>query len=180
MNINAKPAESPRTRILLRLRMLPLFLMAMTIALAELNEVQAQPRGPRRDPERQRDMAVFQFLLDHRLEITRRVTNVPEGVETVTESKNPEIAAKLFDHVEAMHKRLKQGVPIHMRDPLFREVFRHADQIQMRITKTDHGVRVSETSGNPAVARLIQAHAEVLNQFLARGHEEVRKNHPVP
>jgi hypothetical protein len=79
-----------------------------------------------------------------------------------------------------MHKRLKEGRPIHMRDPLFREIFRNADKIKMTIAKTKKGVKVSETSEDPYVVKLIQAHAVVLDQFLAKGHEEVRKNHSVP
>jgi hypothetical protein len=125
-------------------------------------------------------MAVFHYLLDHRKEITRKVTKVPTGVETLTESENREVAERLAVHVEAMHKRLLNGRPIHMRDPLFREIFRHADKISLTVERTSKGVKVSETSKDPYVAKLIQAHAEVLNEFLAKGHEEVRKNHPVP
>jgi hypothetical protein len=140
----------------------------------------AQRRGPRHDAERQRDMATFHFLLEHRQAIARNVTKLPDGVETVTESNDPEITAKLREHVEAMHRRLKDGRPIHMRDPLFREIFRNADKIKMTVEKTDKGLKVSETSQDSYVVRLIQAHADVLNQFLANGHEEVRKNHPLP
>jgi hypothetical protein len=125
-------------------------------------------------------MTTFQFLLDHRTQITRKVTNIASGVETLTESDNRDVAAKLAVHVEAMHKRLLERRPIHMRDPLFREIFRHADKIKLTFEKTPKGVKVSETSKDPYVARLIQAHAEVLNKFLANGHAEVRKNHPVP
>jgi hypothetical protein len=155
-------------------------LIAACIPLSGPEQVSAQPRGPRWDRERQADMAVFQYLLDQRKEITRKVTNIPTGVETLTESENREVAAKLAVHVEAMHERLRKGRPIHMRDPLFREIFRHADKIKLTIEKTPKGVKVSETSNDAYVAKLIQAHAEVLNQFLAKGHEEVRKNHPVP
>jgi hypothetical protein len=104
------------------------------------------------------------------------VTKTANGVETLTESANVEVAPKLAVHVEAMHKRLLKGRPIHMRDPLFREIFRNADKIKMTVEKTPQGVKVSETSKDPYVAKLIQAHAEVLNQFLAKGHEEVRNS----
>jgi hypothetical protein len=57
---------------------------------------------------------------------------------------------------------------------------RHADQITLRVENTPKGVKVSETSMEPYVAKLIQAHADVLNEFLAKGHEVVRKNHPLP
>ena len=159
-----------------------ILLISAAVAVVSLGPMngQAQPRGPKWDAERQADMTVFHYLLDHRKEITRKVTKVPTGVETLTESANVEVAAKLAVHVEAMHKRLLKGRPIHMRDPLFREIFRNADKIKMTVEKTPQGVKVSETSKDPYVAKLIQAHAEVLNQFLAKGHEEVRKNHPVP
>ena len=51
---------------------------------------------------------------------------------------------------------------------------------KMTVEKTAKGVKVAETSTDPYVARLIQAHAEVVSQFLANGHAEVRKNHPIP
>jgi hypothetical protein len=136
--------------------------------------------GPKGDTERPHDMMAFQFLLRHWDDIARNVTKLPDGVETLTESDNPEVVAKLRDHVDAMHRRLIDGRPIHMRDRLFREVFRHADKIKMTIEETEKGVKFSETSQDPYVARLVQAHAEVLNQFLAKGHEEVRKSHPLP
>lgn len=140
----------------------------------------AQHGGPQRDLDRRHDMETFQFLLRHRDEITRTVTRLPDGVETLTESENSEVVAKLQDHVAAMHQRLQTGRPIHMRDPLFREVFQHAKQIEMKIEETPRGLTVRETSQSPYVVKLIQAHAEVLNQFLAHGHEEVRKDHPAP
>jgi uncharacterized protein YhhL (DUF1145 family) len=169
-NVNAAPM----------FRRLILLVSAAAIALLGSTIGHAQPRGPRWDKEREADMGVFHYLLDHRKEITRKVTKVPTGVETVTESDRPEVAKNLHVHVEAMHKRLLKGRPIHMRDPLFREIFRHADQITLRVENTPKGVKVSETSKEPYVAKLIQAHADVLNEFLAKGHEEVRKNHPLP
>jgi hypothetical protein len=140
----------------------------------------AQPRGPGRGPAQRADMQVFHYLLDHRNDITRKVKKLPDGVQTRTESDKPEVAKKIQEHVQAMHKRLTEGRPIHLRDPLFREVFRHADKIEMKVEKTDKGVKVTETSKDPYVARLLQAHAKVVSQFLARGYQEVRKDHPVP
>lgn len=137
-------------------------------------------RGQSDDPRFIEDRKWFQFLLDNRATIRRTITRTEIGVDTVTESDDPEVAAGIQTHVAAMHARVKEGRGIHMRDPLFREVFRHADTISMRITDTDKGVRVVETSDDPYVASLIQAHADVVSQFIANGHEEVRRNHAVP
>ena len=128
----------------------------------------------------QSDMADFHFLLDHRAEIRRSVTNLPDGVETLTESDVPEVAGRLKIHVAAMYERLKAKRPIHQRDPLFREVFAHADQIDVTITPTANGLRVIETSSDPTVAKLVQAHADVVNAFLKNGMSEMMKDHPVP
>ena len=60
------------------------------------------------------------------------------------------------------------------------EVFAHADQIDMKSEETEKWVKVTETSDDPYVAKLIQKHAEVVSLFLKNGHAEVRKNHSLP
>jgi hypothetical protein len=54
------------------------------------------------------------------------------------------------------------------------------DKIRRTITRTDKGVRLVEASNDPYVASLIQAHADVVSQFIDNGHAEVQKNHAVP
>jgi len=145
---------------------------------------QGQGQGPHRgmagDSTHQEDMALFHFLLDHREEIRRSVEELPEGVETLTESDDPEVAGKIREHVRSMYGRLEEGRPIHGRDPLFAEIFRYADKIEMTMEDTEGGLRVRETSADPYVAKLIKSHAEVVSRFLANGQAEMRKNHPVP
>jgi hypothetical protein len=41
-------------------------------------------------------------------------------------------------------------------------------------------VRVVETSEDPYVVALIQAHARVVSAFIANGRAEMMKNHAVP
>ncbi len=136
--------------------------------------------GRGRDAGHRADMVLFHFLLDNRRQITRKVTKLPNGVETLTESAVPAIAQKIQAHVASMYKRLEHGRPIHARDPLFAEIFRNKDKIKMKLEKTKAGVKVAETSDDAYVVRLIQAHAEVVNQFLKNGRLEMRKNHAVP
>jgi hypothetical protein len=123
---------------------------------------------------------MFHFLLAHRKAIQRHVEKIANGVETVTESDDPEVAATIQRHVKSMHQRLQGGQPIHRRDPLFAAVFANAQKITMRAEPTEKGVRVVETSTDPYVVRLIQAHAEVVNLFVAKGFAEVPINHSVP
>jgi hypothetical protein len=79
-----------------------------------------------------------------------------------------------------MYERVENGNPIHMRDPLFAAIFSNAGKISMKVERTEKGVRVVETSADPYIAKLIQAHAEVVNLFVKNGHAEVSKNHAVP
>ena len=126
------------------------------------------------------DMQVFHQLFDHRAEITRQVVPRSDGIETVTESVNPEVTRLLQTHVASMLARVKEGRPIHQRDPLFVELFKNADRIEARHELTTGGVRVIETSKDAFVVKLLQAHAEVVSAFLANGMSEMMKNHPVP
>ena len=106
--------------------------------------------------------------------------NIDGGVETVTESDNPDVIAAIQTHVPAMARRVKERDPIHLRDPLFAELFRNADKISFEHENTDKGVRVREVSRDAYTAKLIQAHAEVVWLFLKNGWDEMHKNHDIP
>lgn len=137
--------------------------------------------GPMRDdPEFVKDRELFHQLLDNRKSIERTVKNTDAGILTVTESDDPEVTEWIQEHVASMKKRVEQSRPIHMRDPLFRALFSNAKTIEMKVEKTKKGVRVTETSKDPFVAKLIQAHAQVVSLFLKNGHIEVSRNHAVP
>ena len=126
------------------------------------------------------DMQLFHQLFEHRTEINRQVVAREDGIETVTESKNPEVTRLLQTHVASMLARVKEGRPIHQRDPLFVELFKHADQIAAKYEPTAGGVRVIETSKDGYVVKLLHAHAQVVSAFLANGMSEMMKDHPVP
>jgi hypothetical protein len=126
------------------------------------------------------DMQVFHQLFAHRSEIVRQISVRPDGVETLTESDNPQVTQVLQTHVDSMVARVEEARPFHLRDPLFREIFRNAAKIQVQVERTEKGVRVVETSADSYVARLIQAHAKVVDAFIANGHAEMMRNHPLP
>ena len=123
------------------------------------------------------DMMGIHFLFAHRESIARTVTEIPGGVQTVTESDDPAVTAQVQEHVEAMYARLKEGRPINTRDPLFAALFRNADKIDVRIEKTAKGLRVSETSTDAEVVDLIRRHAKVVSLFIANGMPEMMKSH---
>lgn len=144
---------------------------------------QGGPQGRGRmmgDASHMADMSLIHELLDNGSKVTRTVTTRPDGVETLTESDDPDIAKTIQAHVVSMYGRVTEGRPIHMRDPLFRAIFEHASQITMAHQLTPRGIRVTETSTDPYVVKLIHAHAEVLNAFIENGRAEAMKNHEVP
>lgn len=137
------------------------------------------PAASRAGSSHQKDMADIHALFSDP-SIRRVVTEIPGGVSTLTESANPQGVAMLQKHVAAMHERVEHDLPIHMRDPLFAELFAHASEITMTVENTDKGVRVVETSTNPYVTKLIRAHAAVVTKFIAEGRREMHVDHAVP
>lgn len=157
------------------------WLLLAPVAVAQ----QGGGRGPMHhgqghDPSFQADRAVFHQLLARHDSIRREVTRLDNGVETLTESSDPETAAWIQEHVAAMARRVHERRPIRLRDPLFAELFRHADRIEIAVEDTEHGVRVRETSADPYVVQLIQAHAQVVSLFVKHGFAEAHRNHPAP
>lgn len=135
-------------------------------------------RGP--GPEMRADQEVFHFLLEHHAEIRRSVKKLENGVETLTESDNLKVAAKIQEHVASMHQRVKEGRGLRFWDDLFVAVFEKHAAIKMTVENTKQGVKVHETSEDRVAAALIQTHAEVVSLFVKHGFDEAHKNHPVP
>jgi hypothetical protein len=126
------------------------------------------------------DRELFHFLLQHRAAVRREVTLTDNGVTTLTESDQPDVASAIQRHVASMEARVKDKRPIHRRDPLFAELFRHADQITFSYEKTNKGMRVIETAKDPYVVKLIQEHANVVSLFIKHGFAEVHRDHDLP
>ncbi len=121
------------------------------------------------------------YLLEHHQQIERKVEMLKKGVVTVTTSENPEIAETIRHHVRQMEQRLESGHGMRHWDPLFVELFKHADEIEMKIVDVPGGVRVRETSDNPRVADLIRAHAaQGVSEFVERGFDRAHEASPLP
>ena len=132
------------------------------------------------DSQHDKDHRDFFFLIEHRDSIRRTVKNLHNGIESLTESDDAEVAKMIQVHVEAMYDRLENANPIRMRDPIFREVFANADKIKMEIDHTDQGVRVRETSTDAYAVKLLQEHAKVVSLWIKNGYSELPKNHAAP
>lgn len=137
-------------------------------------------RGMGRDASMAADQAGFHFLLSNNGSIERSVTELPNGVRTITTSDDVEVAAQIRTHVAAMYRRMKERKPVRRWDPLFAALFDKADQISLEITEIPGGIEVTETSTDAEAIALIQAHAKVVTGFAAKGFAEAQVAHPTP
>jgi hypothetical protein len=160
--------------------LVPMLLIALIPVTPALAQGGRGGGGMMGDGAHAADMQLFHQLFEHRAEISRQAMTRADGIETVTESKNPEVTRLLQAHVASMLARVKDGRPIHQRDPLFAELFRYSDRIDAHYERTATGVRVVETSKDAYVVKLLHAHADVIAAFLANGMPEMMKNHPLP
>ena len=118
---------------------------------------------------------------DYRQVIERRVEEIENGVVTVTRAPSSAEASQAIErHVREMKNVLESGGRVRMWDPLFREIFEHADKITMELEELEDGMRVTETSDDPEVVKLIQAHAHKVSEFLDRGPAAVHEETPLP
>ncbi|MBX3276577.1 MAG: hypothetical protein KF868_01115 [Acidobacteria bacterium] len=160
---------------------IPSTVAAVVFMLAALSAgVSAQGGGRGMGGNQPQDMRTIHALFDAHKKITRKVSNIENGVETLTESDDPTVKAYIIEHTWAMKKRLENNQPIRQWDPLFAELFKHAGKIRMEVANTDKGVKVVETSTDPYVVKLIQAHAAGVSEFVAEGMSVMHKEHPLP
>jgi hypothetical protein len=108
------------------------------------------------------------------------VTKLANGVQTITESDNAKVTARIVEHTYAMKKRLETNEPIHVCDPIFAALFANASKIQMEIVQTSRGVSVRETSDDADVVKLIQAHADLVTEFVQKGLSTMHRCHAIP
>jgi hypothetical protein len=122
-----------------------------------------------------------QLVMSHR-RIERTVANLPNGVRTVTESDDPQVAALIRDHVAITVKRVEArddpGLP--MESPALRTLFRNGDRIRTTTTPTPRGVTVVQTSDDPATIAALQQHAAEVSELVEGGmaalHAAMMKN----
>lgn len=132
-------------------------------------------------PGMMEDMKTIHTMLVNHEKIERRVENLENGVKAWTTSDDPEIASAIRTHVRQMKERIENQQPIRQMDPLFREIFDHADKIEMQIEDTENGVVVIETSEDPQVVMLIQQHAtRAVSEFVEQGMQRAMLITPLP
>jgi len=114
--------------------------------------------------------------------IKRTVTNLPDGIRTLTESDDPQVVEVIKRHVAEMGQRVEEGrdpgLPIET--PALHAIFRNKDKIKSTYEVTEKGVVVVQTSTDPTTVKALQDHAAEVSELAQRGmvaaHEAMMRN----
>jgi len=118
---------------------------------------------------------VHAMLFDHD-KIRRTVTNLPEGIRTLTESGDPGVARAIKAHVASMEQRLKEGKIFNLFSPTLPVLFENKDKIRTVVEMTDRGSVVTQTSGDAKVVAALQAHALEVSELARDGMAAMMRN----
>jgi hypothetical protein len=125
--------------------------------------------GAQHDEAFAADMHLVHDLILNHDAIKRTVTNLPNGIKTVTESDDPQIAQALKAHVASMEKRLNEGREFNLFSPTIPVLFQNKDKIKTVVEMTDKGASMTQTSSEAAVVAALQAHAVEVSELVRDG-----------
>ncbi len=127
--------------------------------------------GMRHDAATMAQMRAIHELFVNHDRITRTVTNLPDGIRTVTESDDPHIAMLIKEHVASMDRRVSAGddpgLPIESQ--ALHAIFQDYDKIHTTIETTANGVIVVQTSSDGQTVASLQQHAAEVSDFVKNG-----------
>lgn len=131
-------------------------------------------RGVDATPEESTELAV---LFRNFETITREVTNLPNGIRTVTRSSDEEVMDNLVSHVAGMIGRVEEGrnPQIMIQSSTLDIFFVRGEGITSDIEVTDEGIVVVQTSDDPELVAGLQTHAAEVSAMAERGMEAVHE-----
>jgi len=124
---------------------------------------------------------IHRMLLNHD-SIKRTVTNLPNGIRTVTESDDPKMAATIASHVAGMGKRVTEGrdPDLPIQSPTLKTIFKNRDKITTTYESIPKGIVVVQTSDDAETVAALQKHAaevtDLANRGMVAAHETMMKN----
>lgn len=122
------------------------------------------------------EMDVIHELIINHDRISRTVSNLPDGIRTVTESDDPRIAKFIKEHVASMGQRVSAGddpnLPIE--SPALHAIFKNKDKITTTVETTEKGIIVVQTSADKETVVALQQHASEVTALVQDGMLAVR------
>ena len=133
----------------------------------------SQMNGMRHDSASRADMSLIHGLILNHDRITRTVTDLPNGIRTVTESNDSLLAARIKQHVATMTARVASskdpGWP--MESEALRTLYKNSALIRTRVESTVKGILVEQTSTDSATVSALQTHAAEVTALVEGGME---------
>ena len=128
-------------------------------------------KGREGDVSAMAEMSVIHELFMSHARLTRTVTNLPDGIRTVTASDDPRVAQLLKGHVARMGVLMDAGRDpnLPMESPALRTLFRKFATIRTSSDVTTTGVVVTQTSSDPETVAALQQHASEVTTFVDQG-----------
>lgn len=122
------------------------------------------------------DMHLVYDILHNHDKVTRTVSNLPDGIRTVTHSDDPEVAQSIKAHVASMEKRLGEGRIFNLFSSTLPVLFENRDRIKTVVETSGKGAAVTQTSSDPKVVAALQAHALEVSELARDGVAGMRHN----
>ena len=121
------------------------------------------------------EVSELKALFQNHKDITRSVELLPNGIKTLTETKDEELRAALVGHSAGMITRVEQGKnpQIPIQSLTLKTLFEGRDTIVTEIEITDYGIAIIQTSTDPKVVAALQEHALEVSDLTERGMESV-------
>ena len=123
----------------------------------------------RQDAGSAADMGLVHDLVMNYTKIKRIVTNLPNGIKTVTESDDPQVAQAIKAHVASMSQRLKDGREFNIFSTTLPVLFENQDKIKSVVEMTEKGSVVTRTSTDAKVVAALQGHATEVTELVQEG-----------
>ena len=127
-------------------------------------------------------MIVIHELVVNHDRIERTVTNLPDGIRTITESDDPRLAQLIQQHVASMIGRVRHGDDpgLPMSSAAAHAIFQNHERIRTTTRATATGIVVEQTSSDSLVVAALQQHAAEVNDLVEGGmaamHAAMMKN----
>jgi hypothetical protein len=129
----------------------------------------------RQDAASSADMGLVHELLVNHDKIKRTVTRLPDGIKTVTESDDPQVAQAIKAHVTSMSQRLEDGREFNIFSTTLPVLFENREKIRSTVTMTERGSVVTRTSTDAKVVAALQGHAAEVTELAQEGMAAMRR-----
>lgn len=121
------------------------------------------------------DMGLVHDLVMNHDKIRRTVTNLPNGIKTLTESDDPQVAQTIKAHVASMSQRLNDGREFNIFSKTLPVLFENRDKITSKVEMTEKGAAVTRTSADAKVVAALQGHAAEVTELAQEGPVAMRR-----